>query len=302
MKRIGNKNLKIAAATMMTIFSLFVTFSGVFAWFVSARSSTEESGNMVIENMSGLLKSITVHNLLLDQYGEPTEDAFIYSEPTETTPALLIGHVFDISETNMSSMTMRWAESGTTQFAGSTRMGQYKLLEQSKPVLLLFHFNEKVPANSVIIKASSNSDSSAYFDSDEEDRTPLEATGNPLSAITQFSSVAFEEDVTPKTPAEVSEDSSCLQYPVYLHNSGVEDVVKTSEPITFTEMNSSGVFSDYHQNRTFFSSESETKIECVGIVMDYYSPAIDFLYYLNLGNDAVTGEGVLFDCDWTMVV
>lgn len=294
MKRTGNKNLKIVAATMMTIFSLFTCFSAAAAWFIGVRNQGSDVDGFEVKTTDGLLNRITVHPLIDD-----FEHAFIDDEY-----GFNIGHNFDLSEEKMSVFQMVWASDEDVKFSLKMNMGEYELLQQTNPLLILFHFNEAVPANEVTINATAKDDSTAYFDSDDSKRKPLTQDENPLSAITKFSSVSFASDILPKTSAEVEEDSSSAIFPVYTSNAPAGSPNKTSNPITFTKMTNEGVFDEYDTEATFYSSTNTTTIECIGIVIDYFSEAIDYLYYLNLGSEVISNieTGVRFNCDWTMVI
>ena len=74
MKKTGNKHMKIVAATMMTIFSLFACFSGAFAWFLANKNANNDSDSFEISDLGTKISQISIH----DFYGTSTESGDKY--------------------------------------------------------------------------------------------------------------------------------------------------------------------------------------------------------------------------------
>ena len=66
MKRIGRKNMKIIAATAMTIFSLFAATIGAFAWFTSKLTSANNATSFDIYYDSTTISTISCYAIKYD--------------------------------------------------------------------------------------------------------------------------------------------------------------------------------------------------------------------------------------------
>ena len=63
MKKLSqNKNLKIAAATSVGLFSLLSVFSATFAWFATNRQNDANGAQVSVEPTSGLFYKLSIHN------------------------------------------------------------------------------------------------------------------------------------------------------------------------------------------------------------------------------------------------
>ena len=57
---ISKKNLKIIAATAMTIFSLFAATAGAYAWFTSRLNEAAEGDMFEVANVDTSVKEISI--------------------------------------------------------------------------------------------------------------------------------------------------------------------------------------------------------------------------------------------------
>ena len=124
MKRISRKNMKIVAATAMTIFSLFAALSGVYAWFVSKMNEANDLDIFEVKKVGNGATSIAVH----DFYGF-AEDGTTYGfNPT-------------------ANHTITFNENGGTD-TGAFTMGTFSLEDTHHPVMFLLGVNgEPVSVN-----------------------------------------------------------------------------------------------------------------------------------------------------------
>lgn len=119
MKRTGNKNLKIAAATMMTVFSLFACFSGAFAWFLANKSVDNGSDDFEITDLGTEIAHISIHEF----YGTSTESGDKY---------------FGFNAVPTSWIDFSDHDHPETVGEATIRLGTYSLEYPHHPVLLLF--------------------------------------------------------------------------------------------------------------------------------------------------------------------
>ena len=133
MKKVGNKNLKIIAATSMAIFSLLTTFTAAFAWFTAIRDEQTESDNFTVTNKNTSITQIELYRYLgeTDVVGGTKYFGF------ETTP---------YSTINVSGQT-------ATIKAGdpdSIQLDMFTLDDPHHPIFMLFKLNggfkEKISA------------------------------------------------------------------------------------------------------------------------------------------------------------
>ncbi len=129
MKRTGNKNLKIMAATMMTIFSLASVFMGTFAWFISIRRVNNEADSFTTGETGSSVIEISFH----EYYGEsiPASE----SDPTyfgfDPTP-------YSVLSLNEDTGQLEYKKNNMGVVNNAIRLGTYTLEYPHHPILMLF--------------------------------------------------------------------------------------------------------------------------------------------------------------------
>ena len=349
MKKTGNKHIKIIAATMMAVFSLFTTFSAAFAWFLYVRNQGSSTDQFEVATIQTSVLEVSIH----DFYGTSTG-----SNPSYGFNPVPTGYI-DFSN----------PASPATQGNLSITLDEYSLDDPHHPVLLLFKVNgenQSVTAETLYPFVAENKPGAATLDSnhivatysalaakksgatdgeifevtndenqngqflDTSDRkyvttryqyvaaeddfklvwVDLAMYDNPLSSVIQASSFIF--DFTKPFKKEggsfvVDSSSTALEEKTY--NYTENHVVNTGTdtgiwiPVSdFTSSNTesfvtfNGSSHEYQSEINFYSGNVKGHTY-VGVVIDYYSTAVEYLSSYYLGHSYLN-DGLTFKCDW----
>lgn len=136
MKKAGNKNLKIIAATSMAIFTLLTTFSATFAWFLAQRevNSGNENNPFPVKKIDSLVESIDFYKYIGTTPTEVVDGVnttFYAFEPTS------YGEI-DVSDTSVDGS------------APTLAMGTYSLSDPHHLIMIVFkikHSTGTITAN-----------------------------------------------------------------------------------------------------------------------------------------------------------
>ena len=197
MKKLKKSTVKIIAATSMCIFTLFSVFSASLAWFKLITEGLSGANAMPIQDHDGILSQITFHSLNTNY---TTDSTYAFNAGT--------GNV-------RGTITMNW-DTGEVEGVDdcNVTLDRYDPLNQSHPILMLFEFNRAVPANTVEIKAITESaDFVGYI---------TNANGNPLSSVIQHSSLYFTSAPT-LTNGTYQFAKSLLSEPDHFSNIAFDD-------------------------------------------------------------------------------
>ena len=149
-------NMKIAAATSVVIFTLLVSFVGVFAWFEAVTEAHTQNDDFKIEKLDDAITNIELY----DYHGVSGNYYLFESEPEWS---------IDISQTGVSHNTLN--------------MEQYETDNPHKPVLLLF----TVSGSLTYIGA----ETAHNYITEVLDMNSFSATNNYLSSILEFRSIEY---------------------------------------------------------------------------------------------------------------
>ena len=159
------KNMKIAGATGMTLFSLVASFTAAMAWFAPQNNSVTASGMTIkADNYTTSFVSVEVHKCIPDQC---TADTLVFNPTAAYTMV-----------------------EGTVP-AESLIVDDYGDLNKSQPVLLLFNLAAGTQAKNVKITGKVNTGSSWL-----PDITASNKNSYPLSNAVYFRTAAFDKTGT----------------------------------------------------------------------------------------------------------
>ncbi len=292
MKRMDRrkKNLiNIVALTSMTIFSLFSVFSGAAAWFTSNQNYNGSGDNFAVRSNSGVLSSITFHQVsevTTDDSGKPTSYVF-NSEAVGT-------------------LTYDWQSNSVTPTgSASISLSDYDPLNKEHPLLLMFHFDQVYDTSAQAISIKATSEAEGFLGKKKADATPeysltedIYKTENSknyywMSSAVQFYKTAFANDTLTYQYALTSAYATANSLPLL-----------SASDSKFVTANNENDTCSFQEEATFYASSGES-VKNVGIVIDYYPDAIEYIYSTYLGNTTLedTYNGILhFWCDWSMEV
>ena len=269
MKKLGKKNLKILAATAMSIFSLFVCFAGAFAWFLGNYKENTAASLMEVRSTNGILVSVSTHRLVRSATND-NQYAFNTSPVDE-------------------EMIIEWPQGEPGAYV-TTELDRYNPLEVHNAVLILFKFQDNTPDWEIKIHAQSSSDEFVGYINNKNN--------NPLSSVVEFRSIAFASTPTIQNNNYIISKSAVSESMHFVNITHDDAGYPTVDP------ENGFVASQY-----FYEGSAQTNTKYVGIILDYYEPAMSYLFAVNLGNPLFEMDmsdedvGVInFSCDWSMTI
>jgi len=254
-------NLKIASATSVVVFTLLVAFIGTYTWFQAVKGAHNGADNMIIEKTEGSVTGYSIH----EYYGITDDESTWGFNPTPTTSI-----VFGDDQGSSSPLSM----------------GEYSLDNPDHPVLVLFSVEGSF--QTIIAKTSS-----VYLASSD---ATLEQSGNPLSSVIETQSLTFTND--PKNNGKQTGN---------LIDENGSTVSRTYMPIVKNSLSSKSSFVTfvgntprYEQQTKFFEGDITGK-SYIGIVLNYNSESLNYIFSYYLGHTYLT-NGLQFSCDWSLEV
>ena len=293
-KKVTNKfTLKIAAATMLTIFSLFAFFMSTIAWFTAKKIANNQADTIALKNEQGKISCIEFYQVA-ENPNLADDELDIYGRD--------LGIRYHFSTTPVGKITANWETRQITP-SGATNisLGTYSPLYGNKqPVMIrVTLIDDKILANEEY-KITGETDqttfvaaASAIAGYDEENDTnynPATASlghyKNPLSSVISWSSKAYtktefdneftdsDEYVFDKSTLAANEDSF-----VNLSNN------------TLTP------------SKEMYSGSCTTgSMKYITFVFYYNEDSLAYIYNAYLGQRVLEYETLLFYCDWKMML
>lgn len=260
--RLGIK-LKIASATSVVLFTLLVSFVGIFAWFEATRTIDNKGDDFKVQKVGGSVTSFSIH-----EYYGVTEDGLTwgFNPVAEKT-------------VNLNS---------STPVSGSLRMGAFSLENPDHPVLILF----AVSGEYELIKAKTSSE---YLAS--EDAT-IQAENNPLSSVVESYNKTFNydpKDVSKRTTGNLKHENGTTSSETYM---AIPTSVKSTKE-SFVSFDNTGK-ATFSKEVTFYSGDV-SNVSYVGVIVNYNTESLIYISSYHLGNSLLV-DGLDFKCDWNLEV
>jgi len=323
MKIKGSKLGTIVASTGVVIFTLAATFSASIAWFAMNYSVRSTGMQVSIEKEESAVTEITVH----DFYGS----AAITENQAEV-------NYWGFNPTPSQTITFNnYSPSGS---GFTLNMSEYSELQPHRPVLLLFkvqgdmatikaistssYFDAPCPSTTsvetkealnsyqnpvdglqiaVTTDESENNKKTVYKYSDANSRFELIwkgdgiVSGSPNHLSSAIEARSFSFSYNPKTTntktAAFGGDGN--KSAIALTEAQCTSINNASSFVDFSNMNP-----QFNSEISLFS-ESITNKQYVGIIFDYNSAALGYIYTYYMGTDIVN-NALTFNCDWSLEI
>ena len=207
----------------------------------------------------------------------------------ETDLSQLTVHRCDLS--NSTSTRLKFYEDpeviveghGSVVVASGVQMDNYSTLNQSQPVLLLFTFSEEIYEDDLTITATTEH---ATFTTS---LTEQNVSNFPFSSTVTFKCMKFSSNDFPFSGFDLVDGN---EDPLYSSASFVT-INGTGENATYT----------YNASQTLFDGASHTRITYLGVILDYYPAAIEYIKgHTNDYAGIVLGNNNIINyyCDWSL--
>lgn len=294
--KVKENNLKIIAATMLCIFTLFSVFVSTIAWFLANRYRTLDGEGFITSKIPCIITSVSVYN-----QAEVINDSSTYTKQFvfEQTPSI----TYTISEND-----------SVTSTGSQPSLGTYDIFEESRSLLFVFEINPEIYNQNEEISLSINCitdttlDDSLFGSGDSNNHNyTLKSSGNPQSSIIQFSScISFDSDekLNALKKTYTYADSISASVFDFTDESFTSSLNTTSG---FATVDNDLKLQDYSQKCSFYSASNQTISSLpkyIAMVVSYNENAFQYIYNANLGNDVTfSEENINFDnCDWSLEI
>lgn len=291
--RKSSNMLKIVSATAVAIFSLLSVFMGTIAWFSANQLLSSSNMNAGLVQPTGMFKKLSFHRLVSNAYDDT---------------------LYNFDQVPIGSIELKnWIER-TTEYVPNTddevELDEYTILEHRHPMLMLIELQGEydIAANFINVQGLTET---IGFVGDRDSGLELQQNGNPLSSIIHFAAFGYTKAAlnATKTTYTVQEETKN----VYAFAKPVESDFRSfvNFQVTGEENVITGI--DFDKTISIYSSsedtnkniktntETETKVQYIPIIMDYYDTALEFIYSTYLGED-VLDEDIEYQWDWEMRV
>ena len=319
----GKKTMKIIAATAVASFSLVAAIVSTVAWFLAVNTVRQSDINIEVDDPSDTVSTITFHKYR----GLSTDQYYLFNPEAEATLTIYDRTISIEADPGFTGITL------DTYSAEDRHHPLLMLLKLKKKSLKLYGYTEHPflaafkPATSATVATyadltyvnkSSLADGTKYLvtsdelngglngsthcstayqlnkssDSWELVWVDIAANNNPLSSVVEtfFFTFSFATPQAGATTTHTLNGSNPSS--IAIKQSDCND----SNFASFTKFEN-GSYTDFSKTVTFFQGTVPDDTVYLGIVLDYYSMALEYISSYFLGNEHVN-EGLNFVCDW----
>lgn len=323
MKRAGKKTLKMIAAVSTACFSLVTAVVSTVAWFIAANKVHQSNVNVEIDDPSDSVSDVTFHKyrgLSTDSYYcfNPTPEATMHINDRQITIDAAPGFTGITLDTYTADdrhhpllMLLKLKKKAVSLHAYT----EHPFLAEFKPTTsvtvathgALTHVNTtnledgvKYFVTSDEVNGGANESthgSTAYQWHTDSQRWELiwvdiAAQDNPLSSVIEsyFFTFTFASPSAGATTSHTVNGSNPSS--IAIKQSDCND----SNFASFAKFHN-GSYTEFSKTVTFFQGTVSDDTVYLGIVIDYYSLALEYISSYFLGNEHVE-QGLNFACDW----
>ena len=323
MKRAGKKSLKIIAATAVASFSLIAAVTSTIAWFVMANKVDNSDQHVIIDDPSDSVGEITFHKY----FGLSTDKYYLFN-PTPEAKLIIDNKQISIDAApGFQGITL------DTYTADDRHHPLLMLLKLKKDALHLYAKTEHPfiaefkPATDATVathgalthvtttsfvggeryfvtsdEVNGGQDGSTYrstaYEWDAASKSwnmiwaDIASKKNPLSSVIEafFFTFSFASPADGATTSHTLNGSNPSS--IAIKQSDCND----SNQSAFVQF-SSGSYTHFNRLITFYEGTVPDGTVYLGIVIDYYTLALEYISSYFLG-DAHISEGLNFTCDW----
>ena len=315
MKTVSKRNLKIVAATAMTIFSLFAATVGAFAWFTGKIQQAHEADEFSVTVNNGRLKSIYFHN-----YASKAIDSNTL-KPTSYT----------FQNSYSTYISYDWATNSAVYHGNPIDMEDYSPLDFSQPLLMVFELQDAYTLLSdgdITIQAKTDVD--GFIGALNANNAPLydllvdcyRSQPNPedasktdyyyaLSSVVDFLCNDTSSELYNKNNGENTTLINTTYQVSNLRTREQSKAAKEADPnaivpdLSFTSIDNDTDEITFKQDPSIYKSQANTTVRYISIIVDYYSDALDYIYSTYLGDRTLEDEfesHLEFLCDWGLEI
>lgn len=310
MSKVQKRNIKVAVATAMTVFSLLTVFTSTIAWFGQNMSVEANSMTIKVSVDSGRLNKIEIFTLKdINQIGGVKNYAF--------------------NDVASATLEYDWTIQGGS--SATFAMGDYDPLNPDHPILVLFTLNNEYTSTKkgdIYINGSTEVEDFLGETVNHAPKYNLTTEAPTLRKGTRSMSVDGETKQVGVFPLSSVVNFQCGHYSNVEFNGetvegvttpGIHDTANKVINITTNKiaLKESFVNFDDQSDKITFEQEPEiyespaptdgnsAKIQYIAMVVNYDDNAISAIYSTYLGNDTLEttfGGALAFYCDWALEV
>ena len=295
MKTSKKSIIHIVAGTAMTIFILFSVFSASVAWFETIANRKGDLSPMPVKDTKGRFSKMTFHPLV-SQHLEYVED----------------NCTFSFNKTPLGTITYDWT-TRTTSSTGTTNivLNEYTTLDQYQPILLLIELNDEYVAASdgdIGVRAILDDSTTGFLGA----RKKVDAQSDEEEPYYNLDDSSIYKEISSTRYFWLSSAVRFFARPFSV--ASFTTTFGNSETYTyrlgdchesyFFDIESNSETYDIYRSVDIYSSLANDTVKYIGVVVDYYRDAIEFIYSTFLGDsvlDSYMGE-LNFLCDWSTEV
>ena len=312
MSKVQKRNIKVAAATAMTVFSLLTVFTSTIAWFGQNMSAYANDMTIKVSVDSGRLNKIEIFTLKeINQIGGVKNYAF--------------------NDVASATLEYDWTIQGGS--SATFAMGDYDPLNPDHPILVLFTLNNEYTSTKkgdIYINGSTKVDGFLGETVNHAPKYNLTTEAPTLRKGTRTMTVDGATKQVGVFPLSSVVNFQCGHYSNTEYNGtfddegemtsqGIHDTANKVINITTNKiaLKESFVNFDDESDKITFKPEPEiyespaptngnsAKIQYIAMVVNYDDNAISAIYSTYLGNDTLEttfGGALAFYCDWALEV
>ena len=315
--KVGKKNLKIIAATAMSIFSLFAATVGAFAWFTGKIQESNQADQFSVMVNNGRLKNIYFHKSTSKTIDDVTR------KPTAYT----------FNSSYCGKITYDW-QNDQAIYSGDAEvaMEDYSPLDFSQPILLVFELQDAYElTNAGEVSIQARTDVQGFLGARDENNAPVYGlTTNgyyysepnsedasktdyyyALSSVVDFLCNDSSSELYNKNNGENTTLINTTYQVSNLRTREQSKAAKEADPnaivpdLSFASINNNTDETSFKQDPSIYKSQANTTVRYISIVVDYYSDALDYIYSTYLGDRTLEDEfesHLEFLCDWGLEI